>query len=247
MRINTIKQTGLALALMASSSIASASIFTFDFTGRLVVADPSGGILVNNGLTYTPIAASLTFDTNTGIGSSGLSITMNDFFLGAPAVFHDISMGQGSAPNLLDGNVLVDWNGTTNMSLHVEWDATGLYNAIDFGLQVGDTISGTDLIRNGAVVADVNSATPYSDILQTLQPLPATADAIQGPAPLAATSGSQGLGADTPFPGIRGYLDIGSGHSITVTSVSAVPVPAAVWLFGSGLLALFGLTRRVIR
>lgn len=35
------------------------------------------------------------------------------------------------------------------------------------------------------------------------------------------------------------------GHSIYVeTSTSAVPVPAAVWLFGSGLLGLLGLARR---
>lgn len=32
--------------------------------------------------------------------------------------------------------------------------------------------------------------------------------------------------------------------NVTVTSVSAVPVPAAVWLFGSGLLGLVGVARR---
>jgi len=61
---------------------------------------------------------------------------------------------------------------------------------------------------------------------------------------MAATSGSLGLAADTPFPGIRGYLDIGSGNSMHVTSVSAVPVPAAVWLFGSGLIGLAGFAKR---
>jgi hypothetical protein len=29
-----------------------------------------------------------------------------------------------------------------------------------------------------------------------------------------------------------------------VTSVSAVPIPGAAWLFGSGLLVLIGMTRR---
>jgi len=30
----------------------------------------------------------------------------------------------------------------------------------------------------------------------------------------------------------------------SITRVSAVPVPAAAWLFGSGLLALLGISRR---
>jgi len=46
------------------------------------------------------------------------------------------------------------------------------------------------------------------------------------------------------FAGIRGYIDIGSGNSMTVTEITAVPVPAAMWLFGSGLLGLISMTRR---
>lgn len=34
--------------------------------------------------------------------------------------------------------------------------------------------------------------------------------------------------------------------SLTVLAVESVPVPAAVWLFGSGLLALIGMTRRKV-
>jgi len=34
---------------------------------------------------------------------------------------------------------------------------------------------------------------------------------------------------------------VGSG---TVQSLAAVPIPAAVWLFGSGLLGLIGMARR---
>jgi hypothetical protein len=43
------------------------------------------------------------------------------------------------------------------------------------------------------------------------------------------------------FPGFNAHFDITSLH---VTSISAVPVPAAVWLFGSGLLGLIGVARR---
>ncbi len=250
------KRVLCGVCLAVASSVANSAIIGFDFTGRLVVADGGGNIISNNGSTYTPISASLTYDTVSGFGNSGLSITMDaDGFLGFPPTFHDITLDRIEGTNLIDGNILVDWNGNTDMSLHIEWDATGLFNAIDFGLQVGDTISGSTLIKGLTVVPilegdglialapegiDVGSATPYSDSLQSNP-----AD-TQGPAPLAATSNSLGLGVDSPLPGIVGYFDIGSGNSLHVTSVSAVPVPAAVWLFGSGLLALVGFAKRKV-
>jgi len=245
------------LGICLLSAVAQADTITFDFTGRLIVADSGGTILINGGQTYTSIAASLEFDTVTGLGNSGLSITMSDPFLGIPATFHDISMVQ-SGVNTIAGQVFVDWGTNINMPLHIEWDATGLFNAINFGagLQVGDVLSGSDLYRDynnngvqdaGEFLADISSATPYSSILEDnyyfsyygiSNPDP------QGPAPLAATSGSLGLDGSTPFSGIRGYFDIGSGNSMHVTSVSSVPVPAAVWLFGSGLIGLVGFSRR---
>ncbi len=153
--------------------------------------------------------------------------------------FHDISMSRIDGSNLIDGTVLVDWNSNIDWLAHVEWDASGLFNAIDIGLQVGDTISGTNLIRDGSILADVNSATPYSDQLTGQSEFISYA-------PLAATSNSLGFGPETPFYGVAAYFDIGSGNSLHVTgySVSAVPIPAAVWLFGSGLLGLIGVARR---
>lgn len=236
--------TGTILFALLSTS-AQADIINFDFTGRLVVAGMYGDIV---GPAYTPIAASLQYDTTSGIGASSLSITMEDGFLGMPATFHDISMTKQTA-TIITGNVFVDWGANQNMPLHVEWDGTGLFNAISQGLGVGDVLSGNMLYHdnNGNKVfdagidtvrdTDLGSATPYSDSLQLYGD-------TQGPAPLAATINSMGLGNDTPFPGIRGYLDIGSGNSMHVTSVSSVPVPAAVWLLGSGLIGLVGMARR---
>ena len=233
-----------ALGLCLLPVTSQASIINFDFTGRLVVVS-SGSIV---GPAYTPIAASLEYDTVSGIGNSAMSIVMNDFYLGAPATFHDITMTRQTGTNLINGSVLVDWNVSENMELFVQWDATGLFNAIDYGLQAGDVLSGTDLYHDNdasgtftagdTYLTDVGSvATPYSD---TLQLLPAD---MQGATPMAGTEASIGF-IDGPFPGIQGMLDIGSGNSLHVTSVSAVPVPTAVWLFGSGLLGLIGVARR---
>lgn len=234
-----------ALGISLLPTFSQASVINFDFTGRLVVTDATGTGIV--GPAYTPIAASLEFDTVSGIGSSDMSITMNDFYLSAPATFHDISMTRQADSNFIDGTILVDWNGTYNMELSVQWDATGLFNAINYGLQAGDVLSGTDLYHDtnntglydtgDTYLANIGSTTPYSDSLQ-LDPL-----GMQGPAPMAATINSEGF-VSGPFIGIKGLFDIGSGNSMHVTSVSAVPVPAAVWLFGSGLLGLIAIAKR---
>ena len=241
---NKTKKIICTAILATSLPIASqAAVITFDFTGRLVVADSYGGIV---GPSYTPIAATLEYDTVTGIGGSALSIQMNDFYLGAPATFHDITMQHRAGTNFIDGSVLFDWQTQFNQEIQIEWDATGLFNAINYGLQAGDVLSGSDLYfdANGNGVQDagefrenITSVTPYSDSLQMF------AMDMQGPAPMAATANSAGV-VSGDFIGIKAYFDIGSGNSMHVTSVSAVPVPAAVWLFGSGLIGLIGLARR---
>ncbi len=93
---------GFCLMLPA---VSHADLITFNFTGGLVVADPSGFIFTNYGLPVTPIAASLTYDTNTGLGSSGLSLTMATAFFGAVPTFHDISMSRQSTSDLISGQV----------------------------------------------------------------------------------------------------------------------------------------------
>jgi len=228
------KQIFCAVCLAILPQISNGDIIDFDFTGRLSIGDPGDGLVSNQ-----PIAASFSYDTDLGIGNSSLLITTDQLFFGFPMTFHDISMNRIDGSNLIDGTVLVDWNVNNDMLTHIEWDASGLFNAIDMELQVGDTISGTDLIRDGSFLADVNSATPYSDQLTGQSEFISYA-------PLAATSNTLGFGSETPFPGFKAYFDIGSGNSLHVTgySVSSVPVPAAVWLFGSGLLGLVGMARR---
>lgn len=238
---NTInKKMICTLGLCLLPTISHASIIQFDFTGRMIWG---GDPIVAD----SPVAASMYYDTVSGLGGSSLSIVVENFFFGQALTFHDITMTRQGTSNLIDGNMLVDYSTSYNMPLHVEWDATGLFNAIDYGLQAGDVISGTNLYHDtndsglfdagDTYLADVLSATPYSDSLQTL---PANE---QGPAPIAATINSAGFLAG-PFNGNTIFFDIGSGNSLHVTSVSAVPVPAAVWLFGSGLLGLIGIARR---
>lgn len=58
--------------------------------------------------------------------------------------------------------------------------------------------------------------------------------------------GISGLGMiDGAFIGFNANFSLGAGPSSEINpAVSAVPVPAAVWLFGSGLVGLVGVARR---
>lgn len=244
-----------AFAGVLLSDVASASIITFDFTGRLTVTNAQGDIVPNpslatqdypNGLPQTPIAASLTYDSDIGISSSTFMVTIGEWW-GSPAIAHDITTLSMNG-TLINGQMLGDWNGNYDMHILFQWDAAGLINAMNYGLQVGDKLSGNSLYRDynhdhiydpsELLTANLGSATPYSDTLISGMGVPP-----QGYAPLAATAASQGF-IDGPFPGFKVYIDIGSGNSMYVTSVSAVPIPAAAWLFGSGLLGLIGMARR---
>ena len=99
-------------------------------------------------------------------------------------------------------------------------------------------------------------ATPASNNARSLLPI--------GPAPIVTTSIN--TSGQTDFTTTLGQLSLGTDDgiggspmttgpfapgnfnydftSLTVTGVSAVPVPAAVWLFGSGMLGLLCVSRR---
>lgn len=234
-----------------------AAMIEFHFTGQLTVLGGDASLVGQNAVDSTFV-----YDTDLGVGSGNLVVAPTVFY-GLPLTLHDISM-QDVGGNLILGNMLADFGVTLDIPVSMVWDATGLINAIDLGLQAGDVISGTNLNRDGQFLADVGSAIPASDINQPIL--------NQGPAPIATTMWntttlctpgvdcmgnalSGGLGftddgiagsplIDGPFTGMQVSLDIGSGNSLTVLNVSAVPVPAAAWLFISGFAGLLAVARR---
>lgn len=233
-----------AVLLATTAGCATADIIHFSFTGQLTVTDVNHtSILQGTDGPQTPIAANLSIDTNAGTGFSDLTFDFS--FWDNPVTIYDVNLSF-LENNLIAGEMRADWNGSVGNLVTILWDGTGLFNAMAYGLQAGDRISGTNLYRDldndgyaETWLADVNSATPWSDTLFGGFPYGLN----QGPAPIATTAGDFGI-VEGDFIGIQVHLDIGSGNSLYVESISAVPVPAAVWLLGSGLIALFGLARR---
>ena len=190
---NTIILKAAFVACMSLPVTALSDVIGFHFTGNLMVTDPFDGIIFNGTEPLTPISADLSYDTASGVGGSNLSIQISGGFWESPATFHDISLEHDTGSNTIRGNILVDWNGNFDMPMHIDWDATGLLTAIDIGLEVGDVISGAILTKaSSGQTYNVFSADPYSDtILMNNAQSP-----LEGPAPLAATSASLGLGYD---------------------------------------------------
>ncbi len=255
-----LKKTALASAVAVSLGIsvatmptsASAAVIDASWSGLFTILDPAGVQLQNTSYPYygdatwgyglrTQISGTFSFNTSTGAGSA--VVNPFEFFNKGKASAHDIVMqaigdGMGGSGTLVAGKMLFDWATSTNINVGIILDAAGFFGA--GAVSTSDTISGV-------------GATPASNgINKGKFPI--------GPAPMATTSfdtdfhnggafiiGDDGIGGDPmdngPFPGFSANFDITSIHVTNVTA-PAVPIPAAVWLFGSGLLGLVGVARR---
>ena len=167
---------------------------------------------------------------------------------------HDIIVFTSTIIPIGPGSLSVDVNGGWyNNSSGSGYDSfTGYNGTVGSGsLDVQDWLTGT-FLWNGAPVAmpspvfpinavsvSSSSGNPFSSVSSS--PIPAVGSTYLGH-PIEAVN----------FTGIYGMLDFtlanaGDGlwlpGSIDITAAS-VPVPAAAWLFGSGLLGLIGVARR---
>jgi len=161
-------------------------------------------------------------------------------------------------------------SGTVNNTTQNTW----FYNANVFGLSIGNTITATASFDDSllALNTSIDFANPNISMLITVGNTVYTdADEFFGGARLDLGDGFfndeiafsynsqtfwfEGLRFSEVF-GVENFdssslcCDFsgddfdGTWDTVSVSSVSAVPVPAAAWLFGSGLLGLVGIARR---
>ncbi len=269
-----MKKTLVAAAIAATmgATSAQADIYTFTGTGFFTMITPTGGVLTNpdaqgapGGDAFgvrTPLSnLVMSFDTQTGAGTGSIDPFL---FSGTTAVANNVSMqaigdGNGGPGTLIMGSISFDYGPTTGIPVYLVADAAGIFGAIQGGLNVGDVITGGAQTSTDAPIA----ASPFGAFTSPLGNIPfamTTLDVNQDGDAANACGTTGGTGAligggfplcddgvsgvrmgTAPFPGHGANFDI---TSLTVQSIQAVPVPAAVWLFGSGLLGLVGVARR---
>lgn len=234
--------------------------YDFSFSGLFTMLSPSGAPLQNPSLPYyndpawgygmrTPITGTMRFDTVTGAGS-GTVVPFNFFggFAPAEAVgiqFQAIGNGAGGPGNLVLGNMLFNWNGTNGIPISMVMDATGLFGALQAS---GGAFTNGQVIDGTYGVLAASDGTNAGKIRMGTLAMATTGwdtttcagagmgSAVSGCLPLIAnTIGGSPMIAG-PFTGYNATFDM--------TSMTVVPVPAAAWLLGSGLLGLIGIARR---
>ncbi len=259
-----IKKTAISIALssLLSTGTAQAVILDMNFDGLFTMLDSTGTALQNSSYPYygdptwgyglrTQITGTMSFDTDTGAGTG--TITPFEFFNGGPAVASDVSFqaigdGAGNPGSLMLGNMLFSWGGNS-ISTQIVMDASGLFAEIPT-LGVGDVYDASTCTASGAC------ATPASDNIKKsrypIGPVPIATSSFNtaGQTGYGTTIGQLSLGTDDgiggspmdngPFSGFNANFDI---TSIFIPPV-IMPIPAAVWLFGSGLVGLAAFARR---
>jgi hypothetical protein len=207
------------------------------------------------------VTGTMTFDTATFSGSA--SITPFSFFgsgkaSATGATFVAVGDGKGGPGTLVLGNMGFDWNGTFGIPVSLVFDGAGFFGAVGAGLTVGEVLSGgaTPASANGDGAFDGGALLATTVINTSTVAGAGLGSNPSGTLPLsgfASTIGGDPMIAG-PFPGFNANFDF---MSVTVTGCTdtdntgfacapapVVPVPAAVWLFGSGLLGLVGVARR---
>ncbi len=220
-------------------------------------AKPSGEIAGESGSTHISTGGSAvtnryvaSFDiwSVTGAAQTGLDVTISpDDGSGSRQSFLSIE-DNGSGIDIdffdTDGNILGD-AGTENGGFRFTQAATGLsYNEVHniaFDITFVDGIitdnvtgalSGNDVVKIYHDGTLIHTGTTWESYFQT------TTEGQTPPSVRAIDTLLFRLSTD------NGFVSNGGGYYIDNVSISSVPIPAAVWLFGSGLLGLVGIARR---
>jgi len=253
--------TAVTLAMGGMAGTASAQVINVSFDGVFTMLNGGGEFTPNTdtgGAPYfgnrTAITGTMHFNTKDGSGSGTVvpfSFFGNGLASATTITFQAIGDGAGN-PNgpLVLGNMGFNWNDNNGIPVSIVMDASGFFGAVGGGLSTSDVITGGSLPASNGVAGSSKGGT-YTVPIGPGPVVTTTWNTTTIGTPILGTnpSGTLPLITDTvggspmptaPFKGFNANFDI---TSLTVTSV-LVPVPAAVWLFGSGLLGLVGVARR---
>jgi hypothetical protein len=225
----------------------NAALVTFDFTGTFVAADPHtlGNILTSplGPFPASTISGSFTFNGDTAdsngsgtIGQYNGTVQGLSFSVTKPITVDTYQFGlnpSGSSGRPVQNSIVVNANGTAVNQSYV------MSASVQNVLPAGPIVDGDNYFAREFFI---NLLKPSSSVFST--------DALPGTPPNLSPFSVYNL-VNNPQGQFRLVFQSSHGDHIlfgdlTSLSVSAVPVPAAIYLFGSGLIALVGLARRKI-
>ncbi len=230
------------------ANVADASLFRLDMNGTVIYrgigVPASSGISNNNQANL-----SIVFEDNvTSIGSTVTNFANSIISFNGNFGGYAFSGDNGS---IRLGNSNVTRNGVTGDSVSIDFRGTALNTA--YGIDRNDFTS-TDGSVGGEPLRNIE-LTVFNENTDFLNPGDSISDAMN-----ALVSDLAILNANDPFAsnvGLRIFFSdqafgsfpvsaTSTVDSATLTSISAIPVPATVWLFVSGLLGLIGFAKRSV-
>ncbi len=270
----TVIASGVAMALGAPSAFAvgvndvygDASFFT-DSANFTMLAANGGVVGGTNDVTMTWDGDLFTASSDyTGPGSyANVTASSTAPFFGHTWVAHDIQVfapGSYSFDVTLGGGVaesgfLTGTVGAGQIGMHMLFDWNGGLNIDVFVVATPGTMFGTGLVystqtnKSGAFKCDSSftgtivknclfDGGPYGGLGQ---PAPSTVWMLASGDPDGDGVNGIPMAAGGPFAGFNANFNASMGGIADVSDIP-IPVPAAVWLFGSGLIGLVGIARR---
>lgn len=214
---------------------ADANFYRFDSTGMLLYETE----VATSGYTITALAGiPNTTDLFIGYGTSVLSrINQNGDIINA-VTLPGIQQISGLAVNPLTNNLWVAESiGNTDYLYELD-SAFNILNTIGYSSLSSSNVQGLDIDPvTGNFLATLSGPDKVvelsSDVSSIVSELTFNDPNFTGLSSLSLAMNATG-----------DVLYVTSGHSDIIFEFSAVPIPSAVWLFGSGLLSLVGVARR---
>jgi len=222
----------LSLGFVPAATAASTYDATAEFAFTLTNVTDLTGTQVASGWEVIAFGSGDVFLSDSGVATADGTISVIDpaFSLSIGDGITQTSTSSGTASN---GTALTD--ALTDLEISFE-------NLLDQALRFSfDYDVNADAMTTGDAEAlalvDMLDDLGFVDIL-------ASADALSGPLALDQSSSTIAFHGSVDFILQGGEFNLISGFVDSSGSASAVPVPASVWLFGSGLLGLVGIARR---
>lgn len=255
---NRIRITTLVLlSLLVHPLTANSTLYEMTYTGWFTLYDAMGNPVWNSSNPRgapmlgwrTPVTGVGTWDDETLIATDDIDpfMVLGWLMTVDTVVANPIGDGFGGPGNLILGNTLATWANTENIPISNVADATGIFDAIESGVAVGDVITGGVLpATNDTYFGDTQlplGIVPFASTFFNTTPVNdpvAYGDNPSGRLPLI-NDGIPGSTMHTlPFDGFSGGFDI-TQMQVSKITPTVVPVPAAIWMFISGGIALTGL------